>query len=133
LGATVVPARSGSRVLKDAANEALRDWISHPADTHYLIGSCVGPHPYPDIVARLQSVISEELKGQLLEKTGSELPEYVVACVGGGSNAIGAFYHYLDHPEVRLIGVEAAGEGVSSGKSAATMALGKEGILHGSK
>lgn len=133
LGATVIPATSGSKTLKDATNEAIRDWINHPDDTHYIIGSVVGPHPYPDMVARFQSVISEEIRKQLLEKTGSELPNYVIACVGGGSNAAGAFYHFLDEPAVKLVAVEAAGEGVNSGKSAATTQLGKPGILHGSK
>lgn len=133
LGATVIPATSGSKTLKDATNEAIRDWINHPDDTHYIIGSVVGPHPYPDMVARFQSVISEEMRKQLLEKTGKELPTHVIACVGGGSNAAGAFYHFLDEPSVQLIAVEAAGEGVNSGKSAATTQLGKPGILHGSK
>jgi tryptophan synthase beta chain len=133
LGATVIPAVSGSKTLKDATNEAIRDWINHPDDTHYIIGSVVGPHPYPDMVARFQSVISEEMRKQLLEKTGSELPNYVIACVGGGSNAAGAFYHFLDESSVKLIAVEAAGEGINSGKSAATTQLGKPGILHGSK
>ena len=133
LGATVIPATSGSKTLKDATNEAIRDWINNPNDTHYIIGSVVGPHPYPDMVARFQSVISEEMRKQLLEKTGSELPTHVMACVGGGSNAAGAFYHFLDEPSVQLIAIEAAGEGVNSGKSAATTALGKPGILHGSK
>src|SRR6187402_350728 len=133
LGATVVPAVSGSKTLKDATNEAIRDWINNPVDTHYIIGSVVGPHPYPDMVARFQSVISEEIKKQLLEKTGSELPTHVVACVGGGSNAAGAFYHFLDEPSVKLVAVEAAGCGIYSGMSAATTQLGKPGILHGSK
>jgi len=133
LGATVIPATSGSKTLKDATNEAIRDWINHPHDTHYIIGSVVGPHPYPDMVARFQSVISEEMRKQLLEKTGTELPQYVIACVGGGSNAAGAFYHFIEEPSVKLIAVEAAGEGVNSGKSAATTQLGKPGILHGSK
>ncbi|NDK54362.1 tryptophan synthase subunit beta [Pontibacter fetidus] len=133
LGATVVPATSGSKTLKDATNEAIRDWINNPEDTYYIIGSVVGPHPYPDMVARFQSVISEEVKAQLKEKTGSENPDYVVACVGGGSNAAGAFYHYLDTPEVKLIAVEAAGLGVDSGESAATSVLGREGIIHGSR
>ena len=133
LGATVIPATSGSKTLKDATNEAIRDWINNPNDTHYIIGSVVGPHPYPDMVARFQSVISEEIRKQLLEKTGSELPTHVMACVGGGSNAAGAFYHFLDEPGVQLIAVEAAGHGVDSGMSAATTALGKPGILHGSK
>ena len=133
LGATVVPAKSGSKTLKDATNEAIRDWINNPVDTHYIIGSVVGPHPYPDMVARFQSVISEEVKKQLKEKEGRENPDFVVACVGGGSNAAGLYYHYLDQDEVGIIAVEAAGEGVASGKSAATSALGKEGIIHGSK
>ncbi len=133
LGATVVPARSGSRTLKDATNEAIRDWINNPVDTHYIIGSVVGPHPYPDMVARFQSVISEEVKIQLQEKEGREDPDYVVACVGGGSNAAGIFYHYLNRENVGIIAVEAAGEGIATGKSAATSALGREGIIHGSK
>ncbi len=133
LGATVVPALSGSKTLKDATNEAIRDWINNPVDTHYIIGSVVGPHPYPDMVARFQSIISEEIKKQLLEKTGDELPAYVIACVGGGSNAAGAFYHFLNDEQVKLIAVEAAGCGITSGMSAATTQLGKPGILHGSK
>lgn len=133
LGATVIPARSGSKTLKDATNEAIRDWINNPVDTHYIIGSVVGPHPYPDMVARFQSVISEEIKWQLKEKTGTELPSHVIACVGGGSNAAGAFYHFLDEPSVKLIAVEAAGHGVNTEFSAATTALGTPGILHGSK
>ena len=133
LGAKVVPATSGSQTLKDATNEAIRDWINHPTDTHYIIGSVVGPHPYPDMVARFQSVISEEIRAQLMEKTGSELPTHVIACVGGGSNAAGAFYHFLDELSVELIAVEAAGHGVHSGHSAATTQLGRPGVLHGSK
>ena len=133
LGATIVPVTSGSRTLKDATNEAIRDWINNPVDTHYIIGSVVGPHPYPDMVARFQAVISEEIKQQLLEQTGSEDPDYVLACVGGGSNAAGAFYHFLDNKDVKLIAVEAAGCGINSGMSAATTQLGKPGILHGSK
>ncbi|GAB4091587.1 tryptophan synthase subunit beta [Flaviaesturariibacter terrae] len=133
LGATVVPATSGSKTLKDATNEAIRDWINHPDDTHYIIGSVVGPHPYPDLVARFQSIISEEMRAQLKETTGSELPTHVVACVGGGSNAAGAFYHFVNEPAVALVAVEAAGHGVESGKSAATTQLGREGILHGSR
>jgi len=133
LGAKVIPATSGSKTLKDATNEAIRDWINNPVDTHYIIGSVVGPHPYPDMVARFQSVISDEMRKQLKEKTGSELPTAVIACVGGGSNAAGAFYHFLDEMSVRLIAVEAAGHGVNSGMSAATTQLGKPGILHGSK
>lgn len=133
LGATVVPATSGSKTLKDATNEAIRDWINNPVDTHYIIGSVVGPHPYPDMVARFQSIISKEIKKQLLEKTGSGLPAHVIACVGGGSNAAGAFYHFLDDESVKLIAVEAAGCGIDSGMSAATTQLGKPGILHGSK
>jgi tryptophan synthase beta chain len=133
LGAEVRPAKSGSQTLKDATNEAMRHWIGNPTDTHYIIGSVVGPHPYPDMVARFQSVISEEMRRQLLEQTGSELPSAIIACVGGGSNAIGAFYHYLDEPGVRLIAAEAAGHGIHSGESAATTVLGKSGVLHGSK
>jgi len=133
LGAKVVPATCGSQTLKDATNEAMRHWISNPVDTHYIIGSVVGPHPYPDMVARFQSVISEEIKTQLLAETGSELPNAVMACVGGGSNAAGAFFHFLEEPSVRLIAVEAAGKGIYSGQSAATTALGKTGVLHGSK
>jgi len=133
LGAKVVPATSGSKTLKDATNEAIRDWINHPENTHYIIGSVVGPHPYPDMVARFQSVISKEMKAQLLEQTGSALPTHVIACVGGGSNAAGAFYHFLNEPSVKLVAVEAAGKGVSSGMSAATTQLGSVGILHGSK
>ncbi|MEO8173942.1 MAG: tryptophan synthase subunit beta [Sediminibacterium sp.] len=133
LGATVIPATSGSKTLKDATNEAIRDWINNPVDTHYIIGSVVGPHPYPDMVARFQSVISEETRWQLKEKTGNELPTHVVACVGGGSNAAGMFYHFLDEANVQLVAVEAAGHGVHSGMSAATTQLGKPGILHGSK
>ncbi|NGM64742.1 tryptophan synthase subunit beta [Sphingobacterium sp. SGR-19] len=133
MGATVIAAQSGSKTLKDATNEALRDWINNPVDTHYIIGSVVGPHPYPDLVARFQSVISEETKKQLAEKTGNGLPDYVLACVGGGSNAAGMFYHFLEDEQVQLIAVEAAGHGVDSGESAATTALGKEGVLHGSR
>ena len=132
LGAQVVPAVSGNMTLKDATNEAMRHWINNPSDTHYIIGSVVGPHPYPDMVARFQSVISSEIRKQLLADTGLELPDYVVACVGGGSNAAGAFYNFLDDLSVQLIGVEAAGKGVNSGASAATTALGKPGVLHGS-
>ena len=133
LGAKVIPAVSGSKTLKDATNEAIRDWINNPNDTHYIIGSVVGPHPYPDMVARFQSVISKEVRWQLKDKTGSELPTHVIACVGGGSNAAGAFYHFLDEKSVQLVAVEAAGEGVGTGKSAATTQLGRDGILHGSK
>lgn len=133
LGATVVPATSGSKTLKDATNEAMRAWINNPVDTHYIIGSVVGPHPYPEMVARFQSVISEEIKWQLKEKEGRENPDIVIACVGGGSNAAGAFYHYYNTPEVRLVAAEAGGLGVNSGKTAATTAKGTPGILHGSK
>ncbi|PZR40370.1 MAG: tryptophan synthase subunit beta [Azospira oryzae] len=133
LGTKVVPALSGSMTLKDATNEAMRHWINNPTDTHYIIGSVVGPHPYPDMVARFQSVISEEMKIQLTEETGNPFPDYVFACVGGGSNAAGAFYHYLHDENVNLVAVEAAGKGVDSGESAATTALGKPGVLHGSK
>ena len=133
LGAEVRPATSGSRTLKDATNEAIRDWINNPVSTHYIIGSVVGPHPYPDMVARFQSVISAEVKTQLQEKEGRTAPDHVIACVGGGSNAAGIYYHYLDVPEVNIIAVEAAGKGIDSGESAATSTLGKEGIIHGSK
>jgi tryptophan synthase beta chain len=133
LGASVVPATSGSMTLKDATNEAMRHWINHPDDTHYIIGSVVGPHPYPDMVARFQSVISEEIRAQLMTELGHPYPDYVFACVGGGSNAAGAFYHFLDDENVTLVGVEAAGKGIDSGLSAATTALGKTGVLHGSK
>lgn len=133
LGAKVIAATSGSQTLKDATNEAIRDWINHANDTHYIIGSVVGPHPYPDMVARLQSVISKEIKQQLLSLTGNENPTHIIACVGGGSNAAGAFYHYIEEDTVQLIAAEAAGEGIHSGKSAATTQLGTIGILHGSK
>lgn len=133
LGAKVIPALSGSKTLKDATNEAMRHWINNPTDTHYIIGSVVGPHPYPDMVAKFQSVISEEIKKQLTTELGNPFPDYVIACVGGGSNAAGAFYHFLNDEHVNLIGVEAAGKGIDSGYSAATTALGKAGVLHGSK
>lgn len=133
LGAKVVPATSGSKTLKDAVNEALRDWINNATTTHYIIGSVVGPHPFPDLVARFQSVISEEIKWQLKEKIGRENPDYVIACVGGGSNAAGTFYHFVDEPSVKIIAAEAGGFGVNSGKSAATTFLGTTGVLHGSK
>ena len=133
LGAEVRPASSGSKTLKDATNEAIRDWINNPIDTHYIIGSVVGPHPYPDMVARFQSVIGNEVKYQLNEIEGNENPNYIIACVGGGSNAAGIFYPYLDNEKVKIICVEAAGKGIESGESAATSALGKEGIIHGSK
>ncbi|MBA3663964.1 MAG: tryptophan synthase subunit beta [Bacteroidetes bacterium] len=133
LGAKVVPVTSGSQTLKDATNEAIRDWINNADDTHYIIGSVVGPHPYPEIVAYFQSVISKEIKTQLNEKLGVASPDYVIACVGGGSNAAGAFYHFLDDTAVKLVAVEASGHGLQSGKSAATTALGRPGVLHGSK
>ena len=133
LGAEVRPAKSGSKTLKDATNEAIRDWINNPTDTHYIIGSVVGPHPYPDMVARFQSVISKEIKKQLKIIEGTPFPDYLIACVGGGSNAAGTFYEYLDEPKVKIIAVEAAGKGIETGKSAATSALGKEGIIHGSR
>jgi tryptophan synthase beta chain len=133
LGATVVPVSQGNGTLKDATNEAIRDWCCHPADTFYIIGSTVGPHPYPEMVAQFQSVISEEIKKQVTELTGRALPDAVIACVGGGSNAAGAFFHFINEPSVRLIEVEAAGLGIDSGMSAATMALGREGIIHGSR
>jgi tryptophan synthase beta chain len=133
LGASVIAVESGNQTLKDATNEAMRDWINNPVDTHYIIGSVVGPHPYPDMVARFQSVISEEIKWQLDEQTGRELPTRVIACVGGGSNAAGVFYHFLEQDQVELIGVEAAGKGVHTGESAATLTLGKPGVLHSSR
>ncbi len=133
LGATVISVSSGSKTLKDATNEAIRDWINNAENTYYLIGSVVGPHPYPDMVARFQSIISKEIKGQLKMILGKEKPDYVVACVGGGSNAAGAFYHFLENEEVKLIGVEAAGKGIHSGHTAATLSVGSEGIIHGSK
>ena len=133
LGAEVVPVHSGNKTLKDATNEAMRDWISNPVDTHYIIGSVVGPHPYPDMVARFQSIISAEIKSQLMEQTGSEFPTRVLACVGGGSNAAGAFYHFLDDEQVELIGVEAAGKGVDTPETAATLTVGSPGILHAAK
>ena len=133
LGAEVRPAKSGSKTLKDATNEAIRDWINHPQNTHYIIGSVVGPHPYPDMVAQFQSVISKEIKYQLLQKEGKEQPDYIIACVGGGSNAAGAYFHFIDDENVQLIAAEAAGEGVHSGKTAATSRIGSEGIIHGSR
>jgi tryptophan synthase beta chain len=133
LGAEVRAAQSGSKTLKDATNEAIRDWINNPEDTHYIIGSVVGPHPYPDMVARFQSVISAETKSQLMEKEGRDYPDHVIACVGGGSNAAGLYYHFLEDLRVNIIAVEAAGKGIDSGESAATSALGREGIIHGSK
>lgn len=133
LGAQVVSAKSGSKTLKDATNEAIRDWISNPEDTYYLIGSVVGPHPYPDMVTRFQSIISEEIKMQLFEKTGKHNPDKIIACVGGGSNAAGAFYHFLNEPSVELIAVEAGGEGLNSDKTAATIQIGSIGVIHGSK
>lgn len=133
LGAEVVPVVSGNMTLKDATNEAIRDWISHPADTHYIIGSVVGPHPYPDLVTRLQAVISEEMKQQVREVSGKDDPDYIVACVGGGSNAIGSYYHYLDNENVKLVAVEAGGKGIDSGETAATMVKGRPGVIHGSR
>ena len=133
LGAEEIPALSGNQTLKDATNEAMRDWINNPVDTHYIIGSVVGPHPYPDMVARFQSVISEEMRWQLEEQTGGENPDRIIACVGGGSNAAGAFYHFLDQEKVELIGVEAAGKGIHTGETAATLTLGTPGVLHSSR
>lgn len=133
LGAEVIPALSGNQTLKDATNEAMRDWINNPVDTHYIIGSVVGPHPYPDMVARFQSVISEEIRWQLDEQTGRENPNRVIACVGGGSNAAGAFYYFLDQENVELIGVEAAGKGIETNETAATLTLGSPGVLHSSR
>ena len=132
LGAKVVPVHSGNKTLKDATNEAIRDWINHPEDTHYIIGSVVGPHPYPDLVSRLQSVISEEIVLQIREHAGKDVPDHIIACVGGGSNAIGAFYHFLSDKRVNLIGVEAAGKGLDTGETAATLSCGRPGIIHGS-
>lgn len=133
LGATVVPVTSGNMTLKDATNEAIRDWCSHPSDTYYVIGSTIGPHPYPDMVARLQSVISKEIRKQLLEKEGRETPDYLIACVGGGSNAAGTIYHFIDEPQTKIVLAEAAGKGIDSGESAATIHLGRLGIIHGCK
>jgi tryptophan synthase beta chain len=133
LGAKVVAVTSGNKTLKDATNEAIRDWCCNPSDTFYIIGSTVGPHPYPEMVARFQSVISSEIRVQLKEQLGRELPDYVIACVGGGSNAAGAFYHFIDEPSVKLIAAEAAGHGIDSGDSAATIHLGREGIIHGAR
>ena len=133
LGAEVKPVQSGSKTLKDATNEAIRDWINNPLNTHYIIGSVVGPHPYPDMVARFQSIISKEIQEQLLEKENRSKPDHIIACVGGGSNAAGAYYNFLNDKTVNLIAVEAAGKGIDSGKSAATSALGKDGVIHGSK
>ena len=133
LGAEVRPATSGNMTLKDATNEAIRDWCCHPSDTHYIIGSTVGPHPYPDIVARLQSVISKEIRRQILEKEGRDYPDYLIACVGGGSNAAGTIYHYIDDDRVKIVLAEAGGEGITSGRSAATIQLGRVGIIHGSR
>ncbi len=133
LGAKVVSVTSGSKTLKDATNEAIRDWINNAEDTHYIIGSVVGPHPYPDMVARFQSIISKEIKQQLQSTLGKENPDYVIACIGGGSNAAGAFYHFLENEEVKLIGVEASGKGIHSGHTAATLTIGTPGIIHGSK
>ncbi len=133
LGAEVRPVTSGNMTLKDATNEAIRDWCCHPSDTHYIIGSTVGPHPYPDIVARLQSVISKEIRSQILEKEGRDYPDYLIACVGGGSNAAGTVYHYIDDDRVKIVLAEAGGEGIASGRSAATIQLGRVGIIHGSR
>jgi tryptophan synthase beta chain len=132
LGATVKPATSGSKTLKDVTNEAIRDWINHPNDTYYIIGSVVGPHPYPDMVARFQSIISQEMKTQLLQQTGRDYPDRIIACIGGGSNAAGAYYHFLDNEKVELVSVEAGGLGVDSGASAATSILGTDGVIHAS-
>ncbi|MFZ4549978.1 MAG: tryptophan synthase subunit beta, partial [Bacteroidales bacterium] len=133
LGATVIPSVSGTKTLKDATNDAIRYWINHAADTHYIIGSVVGPHPYPDMVTHFQSVISKEIKIQLLKQTGEAEPDYVIACVGGGSNAAGAFYHFLKSEKTKLIGAEAAGKGIDSHETAATLTIGSVGIIHGSK
>ncbi len=133
LGARVVPVTSGNGTLKDATNEAIRDWCCHPSDTYYIIGSTVGPHPYPDLVARLQSVISEEIRKQLQEQEGRDHPDYLIACVGGGSNAAGTIYHYVDDPRVQIVLAEAGGKGVETGQTAATIALGRMGIIHGAR
>lgn len=133
LGATVCPVTSGNMTLKDATNEAIRDWCCHPTDTYYVIGSTVGPHPYPDMVAKLQSVISEEIKKQLMEHEGRDYPDYLMACIGGGSNAAGTIFHYLDEERVKIVLAEAGGMGLNSGMSAATIQLGKIGIIHGFK
>lgn len=133
LGATVIPVTSGNMTLKDATNEAIRDWCCHPSDTYYIIGSTVGPHPYPDMVARLQSVISEEIRKQLMEQEGRDCPDYLIACVGGGSNAAGTIYHYIDDARVQIVLAEAGGKGVDTGMTAATIALGKMGIIHGAR
>ncbi len=133
LGALVVPVQSGNKTLKDATNEAIRDWINHPEDTHYIIGSVVGPHPYPDLVTRLQAVIGEEIGWQIKEQTGKKIPDCIIACVGGGSNAMGAFYPFLENKSVRMIGVEAAGKGIATDETAATLACGRPGIIHGCK
>jgi len=133
LGADVVPVTSGNMTLKDATNEAIRDWINNPVDTHYIIGSVVGPHPYPVLVTWLQSVISEEMRWQLKDHTGNSEPDYIIACVGGGSNAAGSFYHYLDNENIKLIAVEAGGKGIDSGETAATIAVGSPGVIHGSR
>ena len=131
LGATVHAVKRGSMTLKDAVNEALRDWINHPKETYYLVGSAIGPHPFPDLVARLQAVISDEIRAQLFEQTGNHFPDYVLACIGGGSNAVGAFYHFFDNPHVRLVAVEAAGKGIDTSKHASSLLKGTKGILHG--
>src|SRR5690606_19918789 len=133
LGATVVPVTSGNMTLKDATNEAIRDWCCNPADTHYIIGSTVGPHPYPDMVARLQSVISEEIRKQLMEKENRAVPDYLFACVGGGSNAAGTIYHFLNDDAVKIVLAEAGGKGIDSGETAATIQMGSIGIIHGCK
>jgi tryptophan synthase beta chain len=133
LGATVIPVTSGNMTLKDATNDAIRDWCSNPSDTYYVIGSTVGPHPYPDMVARLQSIISKEIREQLLEKESRETPDYLIACVGGGSNAAGTIYHFIDEPQTKIVLAEAAGKGIDSGESAATIHLGRRGIIHGCK
>ncbi len=133
LGALVIPVQSGNKTLKDATNEAIRDWINHPEDTHYIIGSVVGPHPYPDLVTRLQAVIGEEIGWQIKEQTGKKIPDCIIACVGGGSNAMGAFYPFLENKSVRMIGVEAAGKGIATDETAATLACGRPGIIHGCK
>lgn len=133
LGATVHPVRTGNMTLSDACSEAIRDWCRHPEDTFYIVGSTMGPHPYPDIVAKMQSVISEEIKWQLQEKIGRDYPDYLIACVGGGSNAAGTIYHYIDDARVKIILAEAGGHGIDTDYTAATIHCGTEGILHGAR
>ncbi|RAK11899.1 tryptophan synthase beta chain [Halanaerobium saccharolyticum] len=132
LGAEVIPVTSGTQTLKDATNEAIRDWVTNVEDTHYIIGSVVGPHPYPEMVRDFQRIIGDETKRQIKEKEG-RLPDYILACVGGGSNAMGIFYPFVEDKEVKLVGIEASGKGIDSGQHAATLTAGRVGVLHGSK